>query len=437
VALDEDPNALEHKPKDRWLDQWLVAKGEPLKRLVASTTAGLLAHEKHTAPRERRRREKDHSTFEKNVEILTCNLAYAVLNPPETGLIAYRRGKDKPKTRYDNRPLSQKVYLPVIEDMAELLMVSLNTGNPQKGLSTIAPRDWFARRVRDCGVSFGDFGRDPNEEVIILSRKKTRQTDFGPRKDVALVDYEDCREADLMREEVRSLNRFLEAADIDFEDDSKTPVVDPHRRTLTRRFSVIDEEPQRFDKAGRLFGPWWMNLKKERRGNIRIQGEPIAELDFSNMFARLGYQRSGAEAPTGDLYDLSGLLQGYERRYRAPIKIVVNALFFGAGQRLPRGLKAHLPKGSTMGHVRKAIEAKHPALKSFLGTDVGFHFMFQESMILVEVLKRLQGEGVVGLGLHDAILVPQSKADIARAIMSECSIKLVGTYIPIEIKPHV
>jgi hypothetical protein len=51
-------------------------------------------------------------------------------------------------------------------------------------------------------------------------------------------------------------------------------------------------------------------LKKERRANIRINGEPIADLDFKNMFARLAYASVGQEPPEGDLYDVSGFLEG-------------------------------------------------------------------------------------------------------------------------------
>jgi hypothetical protein len=44
---------------------------------------------------------------------------------------------------------------------------------------------------------------------------------------------------------------------------------------------------QRFDLSGRLFGGFWQGLQRQRRSGIRIDGEPVATLDYSSMFARL------------------------------------------------------------------------------------------------------------------------------------------------------
>jgi hypothetical protein len=39
-------------------------------------------------------------------------------------------------------------------------------------VSSIAPTEAFAKRVRELGVSLGDFGRhDEREEVLVLTRK--------------------------------------------------------------------------------------------------------------------------------------------------------------------------------------------------------------------------------------------------------------------------
>ena len=59
---------------------------------------------------------------------------------------------------------------------------------------------------------------------------------------------------------------------------------------------------ERFDLGGRLFGGWWQSLEKQRRRSIRLDGEPIAELDFAAMFLRLAYLEVGESPPEGDLY---------------------------------------------------------------------------------------------------------------------------------------
>jgi hypothetical protein len=98
------------------------------------------------------------------------------------------------------------------------------------------------------------------------------------------------------------LNNFLARGDIGFGDDGLEPRVNAFDRALTRRFTVLPEQPERFDQNGRLFGGFWMNLKSGRRANIRINGEPVATLDYSSMFTRLAYARLRATPPVGDLY---------------------------------------------------------------------------------------------------------------------------------------
>jgi hypothetical protein len=92
---------------------------------------------------------------------------------------------------------------------------------------------------------------------------------------------------------------------------------------MRRRFIILPEQEISFDQGGRLFGGFWQQLKRERRRHIRIEGEPVAVLDYGSMFTRLAYSEIGAEPPGGDLYAVPGF-----EGYRSGIKLVMNALFF-------------------------------------------------------------------------------------------------------------
>jgi hypothetical protein len=419
------------KLADRWFDQWVTAKGEPLKHLVSSMLGGLAALERAARSRPRKRRPVDQVRYEAAVEVITCNLAYAVLNPPESGCIAIRRGKRWKQTRYDNRMLSPKVITLVLNQFADLPIVTQRVGSSRTGLSTIAPTDWFAERTHEREVSFADFGRNSLEEVVILSTKSKPLTGAGWKKYSIPVDYKDCEEADNSRAEVRALNRFLEDADITFLDDGQEPRVDPYQRTLTRRYTTLKRQRERFDQSGRVFGGFWMNLEKRRLKHIRIQGEPPVTLDFSNMFARLAYARLGLVAPSKDLYDLTGHLEGYEAQHRKGVKLAFSTLLFGGGSKLPPEVKDKLPPKATMAKVKAAIQALHPELTPLLGSHVGYELMFQESQILMEALGRLFSQGIVALGLHDAVMVPKTKETVARQIMGDASQKISGIRLPV------
>ena len=69
----EIEDAAPTETQDRWFDQWVTAKGEPLKQLVSSTMGGLVPLER--GERQRRRKPVDQARYETAVEVLVCNLS--------------------------------------------------------------------------------------------------------------------------------------------------------------------------------------------------------------------------------------------------------------------------------------------------------------------------------------------------------------------------
>jgi hypothetical protein len=183
-------------------------------------------------------------------------------------------------------------------------------------------------------------------------------------------------------------------------------------------------------------GGFWMNLKKERRANIRINGEPIADLDFKNMFARLAYASVGQEPPEGDLYDVSGFLEGYDntnKDHRDGIKQAFNSLLNGGRAGSPE-LFDLLPDGATALKVRNAIQARHPALAPILETSVGMSLMFMESQVLLAILECLMAQDIVALPIHDGLMVAESQQAVAARIMEEMALALLGITMPVVAK---
>lgn len=60
--------------------------------------------------------------------------------------------------------------------------------------------------------------------------------------------------------------------------------------------------------------------------------------------------------------------------------------------------------------------------------------MFHESQVMVAVLLDLKRQGVIALPLHDAVIVPQSAADIAKDTMARTFRGQVGADPVINIK---
>jgi hypothetical protein len=433
-----------------------VAKGEPLIRLVRWVVDAAAKIERDENPRQRARRPREQANQLSRVDTLVCNLAYAVLMPPETGRLAVRLGNlSRGISRYDNPALGPKPFRNLVGLLDSADFLDRQFPRVRRGeVSSIAPTDWFAKRVREYAVGLGDFGRHPSEEVVILTRNSRRRSGAGRETSIyrERINYKDTRETCAYRDEVRRLNTFLEEARIDFVSDGSTPPIDPFQRALTRHFTILPDQPERFNQNGRLFGGFWQTIKSERRRNIRINGEPVATLDYSSMFTRLAYARLNTRAPEGDLYEVPGT-----EGYRSGIKTAMNTFLFdtaprrswpnevgiGVGsdmdaERDPEGIAASykglLPEGWTVSRTKKAILAKHPALKAAWGNALGYQLMFDESRILLTALNLLMAEGVAALGLHDGLLVQASKQSVAMKIMKNVAREITGTDIPVSIK---
>ncbi len=135
---------------------------------------------------------------------------------------------------------------------------------------------------------------------------------------------------------------------------------------LTRRFILRHpDDPAAFNLGGRLFGGFWQNLPREERHRLRINGEPVADLDYSGMFPRLAYLAAGAPMPPPDAdpYAIPGL-----EGHRDGAKKALNALLSRTGpmRNLKGDLKALLPPGMTAAKLTAAVNAHHAGLGAAL-----------------------------------------------------------------------
>jgi hypothetical protein len=425
--------------KHRWFDQWLAPKGDCWLPLLADVTRQVEQYERDEKTRKRKRKAADLENYQSAMRTTVANLAYAVLMPPvPTGRLAVNIAHGvKGMTRYDNRALGSKPYYKLLAALFMLDLIDWQRPKVIRGEKTsVAPMPVFAERVRDTGITLADFARVPNEEVVVLTKKRVEKHEWWQPKAEAKrdrINYKDKPETDALRADMQGINAYLAAADIAFLDDGLEPHVDPYARVLRRMFVLLaDDKRQRFDRSGRLFGGWWQPLKSARRKNIRINGEPVAELDYGSMFTRLAYAKLGRQAPEGDLYAIPELAG-----HRAGVKLAMNTLLFDnrkTRRTWPKEVQDELPEGWGVSKLKKAVLKRHPLLEDVWGTALGYELMFAESQVMVSVLKELMSRGITALPIHDALLVPASRKTTARGVMVEAARSITDSYIPVEEK---
>lgn len=428
--------------RHRWFKDWRCARTDTLRAVVADISNTIATAEDAAGARQRKRREVDQRHHDEAVEVIVANLAHATLLPPDGGRLAILTGNGTAgATRYDN-PALGKPLRSMLYHLDEAGVLTWTPSRQRGEASTIAPSERFARTVA-AGVTLRDIGRSDKEETIVLSRKTKLRVSDGTVNRRTLIDYAETETSTALRAEVATINAFVEAADVGFVDDGRG-LVDPFDRAQRRYFITSDDDgtPPSFDLSGRLFGGFWQNLKSGRRGSIRLDGEAVATLDFSSMFPRLAFAAVGATPPNGDLYAIPGL-----ENHRAAVKRALNCLLMDDFSRrswpdeLLNGedgklvdTAALMPQGWTVGRFKAALLRQHPALTPCLGAGLGLKLMNTESRILLAVLGEMRTKGIVGLGLHDGLMVARSRANEARSIMEMMGRATSSVHLPVTLK---
>jgi hypothetical protein len=285
--------------------------------------------------------------------------------------------------------------------------------------------------VIEAGVTHSDFGRIAGEEVILAEGKETDERGEVIRE--GLVDYPESTRARALREDMRAVNTFLAGADITFLDDGLGQV-DLTNRVQRRHYLCGDGDHfPCFNLGGRLYGGAWQNLPKARRGNIRIEGEPVVVLDYASMAPRLAYATMGLQPPDEDIYALPGL---ETCEVRPAVKKAFNTLLCDPFIRTRGWPKVDegdpvLPQGWSVPRFKGALLSSHPLLAHCLGTGMAPRLQNTESLILMEVLLELKARAIPVLSLHDGLFCPVSRSSEVRKVMEVAALDITGVTIPV------
>ncbi|MCZ7466408.1 hypothetical protein [Rhizobium rhizogenes] len=420
-------------------DPWLTCKGEALRRLAddifeALPQPAITPGRKPRADAEQRRR--------RCVSGVVANVASMVLSPASHDALATPlRKPTSTRTRYDYSGYSVPVLSATITAMRKAGFLVVIKGVRRRHRTRILPSSVLSAMLDRADIGLEDVGRDSGGETIILRVKRPPR--YAEQEDpeeeatpveqeadeLGWVNYEDTAHTVQLRGQMETINEALNRlADVRFDGKSILPI------HLVRIFTAMSAGgPHGFNLHGRLYrGGFWLTLPKEKRHLITINGEQIADLDFSSMFFRLAYLQQGIAPPEGDLYGIPGL-----EGHRQAVKQLVASLFARAGPavRMPKEVRKEMPKGWTMPRFVKAMAVKHSAIAPLFGTGKWFSFAYTESQIMVDVLLALMALGVPALPMHDGLMVGKSHGARAAQVMREVSLKHLGVELPVSEKP--
>ena len=398
--------------KDRPFEPSRQPKTSRAKDIVSNVLGQIQSAEMHLGIRKRKRRLQDQETFEEAVSAIVCDLAHRHLTEPEGWVAITMSKKDlgKRSGRYGS-PILKETLPKLLSTMArpEVAFIEIRKGQPGRQ-TTIKAGPRLINRIVSHGLITDDLDRGKAEEIIILrSPKDTRFSVTGKTKGKEL-DYVDTEDTAKYREELGAINAWLEMADLDYDYPGLSNAPDLTNRKLRRIFNNGG-----FDQGGRLYGGFWQGMSKNERVGILIGGKPTITLDYDQMNARLLYSLAGKAPPMADSYLVPGL-----ERHRKGVKIMFNAMLNRDKKPFthwPDESKQHFPDGISVKQVQSQILHAHPEVSHRFFTGIGLHLMFLESQIMIDILLALMSRGIVGLPIHDAVIVPRFKEAEAREIM--------------------
>jgi hypothetical protein len=408
------------KQRDRRFDPALRPGSPALERLVREVINRASTLEK----RIRRRRAEDQRIFETAIGALVANVVHAQLEGRERPIRIPLAKAELSRTR---RPADfmTEAFRDTVRLLHSAEVVEMRIGEHHQSdrrQSTIRIGAWLSTALDALEVDFDDIARDPAylaPPVVVRSRKVA-----GIRTPLPLPETAEARR---LVDEMESINCWIAGARLEWTGEP----LDTGRRHLVRVFNNGS-----LRSGGRLWKGFWMDRPRDQRDSyLRINGERIATLDFAHMGVTLAYSIVGAEPPESDLYAVPGTFGR-----REGVKKVLNAVLCAeqVPTRFPAGTRALFPSRARFAQVLEAISRHHPGLVPLFGQGVALQLQYLESEVMVRALLRLQQHQVVGLPVHDALLVPVSHAFLAKDVLESTFRTVTGIEGRVEVvlPPH-
>jgi hypothetical protein len=228
----------------------------------------------------------------KHIRVLVVDLWSAWNQDPKIQIGISRRYADYIKNkRYGKIGLSYKPMIKVLDALEKKKYIEQNIGWLDRirkiGRITriISTKKLIQKIVKEHKIKKSHIQRCRNQECLVLKNKIDGKN--------VEVDYKDNKQTNLMRADLLEYNNLLRRShihipnyygkiDVNFEDESSKFV----RRIFNNKS---------WKNGGRFYSGWWQRIESEYRKYIRINNNPVVEIDFSGLHIVLLYSMVGID----------------------------------------------------------------------------------------------------------------------------------------------
>jgi hypothetical protein len=398
----------------RGINFHLTSRYPQVEALIDSLLDEVIAHIKNRDNPKRIHTAK----LKKSLSLIVLNL-YSLHKVNRKKYVGYPRNPGGfQRTRYKRHNVGFDVFKNVIDTLEELGYLESHLGFYVKEIgigknSRIRANISLIELFKEHKLAPIMVEREKSEEVIILKSVNILEDNS---KEKFIVNYEDTKQTNLMRDNLHYINALLDSRWIDLNVSDKVyekiaeetekkknrSDIDFNRKLLKRVFNNNS-----FEDGGRFYHGWWHDIPKRFRKNITIDGKRTVEVDYSSIHFRILYAEQGIDIGDDDPY----IIEGYEDR-RDEIKLALNIILNAETKNkaiyaIFNHEDSDIDK-KTAKDIYKKLEEEHPKIKKYFGSGRGIKLQYKDSQIAQQVMLNLASSNIVCLPVHDSFIVRAS-----------------------------
>jgi hypothetical protein len=434
------------RAKERYADLHSRAHTPAAHQLIARIHEELEELERQAQKRVRKRRAKSGAKFSDAIERFVGDLLRAKAGTTAPVRIFHAIGK----TSFDREPVGYDVFMKVLEGLKARELVAHQKGRTRfrktefgPGEVVSVPRAGHASRfwptgkllqlAEHYGINAGNVGEhfapEPPRNPLVLrdyARGRGRNKERGP-----IMRYAHTPQTEQLEADIRELNEFL----------ARFELMGGEHSGYIRVFNNAS-----WDKGGRLWSVGknnYQQMSEAERVKMTVSGKPVAEIDITA--SQLTIYHAMVEEPlegSSDPYVLAGIDRWIAKKW-----IVIT---FGQGtpamewpdetvEEYKEDHPGHdLRKVAKAAGVARRMLETFPALKK-LGhnSELWADLQFREAEAVIRtMLILMRRHGTPSLSMHDGIIVPRSKVDLAKGILMREFHRVVGVEPTLTVEPE-
>ena len=220
----------------------------------------------------------------------------------------------------------------------------------------------------------------------------------------------------------------LEYAGVDHRESGLTNKKIPYMPLLSQVFLRRVFTNNSLAHGGRFYGAWWQQIPEVFRKNIRIDGYPTVECDFSGMLIHQLFSLEGLDCPLQDPYDI-GLISNSNKSQRSTLKKHIISLFNDSTGHLKLNQKQISILGIKDDQLMDAIHKHYQPIEKYLHSDIGTRMQALDADIAENVMMHFCTKNQACLSIHDSFIVRIDQAAELAKVMKQCYEDTMGKSI--------